>query len=517
MKKTLIFLSIIALGSIASPPRLASAAIKDDDTTWWSVSEMIEFARRVDTEREEYCHGDIDCERDYLFNMQEQDAKYRALENFLQGQIWLTSINPSKETIKVLFFDEDMMQKNLGITEKLSLNHVYYGWFDSWSGQIYNYNHEQFTNGSMEGIHTIYDGSAEINGENWIPAWQEVELSAAGSNLAANTSGVIGYAAFADSFNAQGQIDYSSCLKANDYEEGEECKLMFSADKWVAYYPPRAEIELDESSPQEGISGNTESGTNTGSDELSGSGSSLDIESDNNTNTGEGDSNNHTGDDSGTAHADSSSDNTNHGTEGGEGGSAWTHGDEGSDEGSGSSSNSNTPEQAQEPTDSETVNSGPGVVSAPSDHANTTITVPSIQASSAPNPINNQVINNYIQAPQPLTGHQNAQIASTTYPYRASNNNRSNVVRATKNSQSKTNTIKPTSQSENNASKSQKSSVESSQEPVINLPSAGELKNNCERIVNFPWWLMVLLVIGDLLVLWFVWPTKKEGKMSRQM
>lgn len=242
----LLFLSILIFGLLFSPGKPAQAAIQAENTTWWSVEEMIEFSRQVDAEREELCRGDQACEEDFYLSMHEKGDKYSALLNFLSSRVWLTSINPATETIKVFYFDEDMMLGNMGIEEHADLTHLYFGWFDDWSGQIYNYNYDQFTDGTMPGLHTMYVGDASEYGAGWIPTREEVELSVAGSDLIRNTSGKIDYAAFADPyFNAQGYFDVSSCLNAPDYTEGTECKLMISSDRWVSYFPPRDEIRLE--------------------------------------------------------------------------------------------------------------------------------------------------------------------------------------------------------------------------------------------------------------------------------
>ncbi len=245
MKKiSILFLPILVFGLVLSPQKSAHAAIQAENTTWWSVEEMVEFSHQVDKEKEDLCHDDQVCKENFYLSMYEKGGKYSALLNFLETRVWLTSINPAKETIKIFYFDEDNMMKQMGIEEKADLTHLYFGWFDDWSGQIYNYNYEQFMDGSISGLHTMYVGDEAENGAGWIPAWEEVELSVAGSDLIQNTSGKIDYAAFSGPyFNAQGYFDISNCLNAPDYREGMECKLMISGDQWASYFPPRNETE----------------------------------------------------------------------------------------------------------------------------------------------------------------------------------------------------------------------------------------------------------------------------------
>ena len=206
---------------------------------------MLEFYKEVEAEKDTKCGDNQDCRTEFNYTMVEKGPKYSALNNFLEGQTWVTSINPAEETIKVLIFDDDMMFRHIGIEEKLTFEHFYVGWFENWQNQIYNYDHERFTNGSVAGVHTVYDSyTDDIN--NLVP-WQEVELRAEGSNLVDNISGKLGYAAYADRFNAVGAIDYSNCLTASDYSYGTECNMMISGDQWISYFPPREQInESDE-------------------------------------------------------------------------------------------------------------------------------------------------------------------------------------------------------------------------------------------------------------------------------
>ena len=216
--------------------------IEDKGTTWWSVQELLKFYPEVEAEKDVECGDNQDCRMEFGWSMIERGPKYSALNNLLEGQFWVTSINPSTETVKVLFFDEDMMLRHMGIEEKLEIEHLYLGWFDEWKGQIYNYDHDGFTNGSVSGSHPLYDSTVEDI--NAIVPWEEVELSVAGGNLIENTTGKLDYAIYAkyNMFNAQGHFDYSSCLRALDYQDGMECQMMVSGDQWVSYFPPRESI-----------------------------------------------------------------------------------------------------------------------------------------------------------------------------------------------------------------------------------------------------------------------------------
>ena len=242
-KLPLLILTLTISTLAATVPKPASAAVWYDNTTWWSVEEMLDFYQQVEQEKADLCGSDKACIEEFNMTMIEKGQKYSALDNLIQGQFWITSINPKAETIKVLFFDQDRMLAHMGIDRKIALQSFYLAWFDNWEGQIYNFYRPQFISGEIEGLHTVYDSIAESLDTAHFPAWQEVEISVPGSGLLLNTSGKLDHAIFGtNGFNSMGYTDYSDCINASDYEEGVECKLMISGDKWMAFFPPRAEI-----------------------------------------------------------------------------------------------------------------------------------------------------------------------------------------------------------------------------------------------------------------------------------
>lgn len=260
-----VLLSAGALGGVPCTAPLTYAdthpvapmtVLEENGTTWWSVEELLNFNQEVEAEKEAECGDNQDCRMEFGWSMIERGPKYSALNNLLEGQFWVTSVNPAAETVKVLFYDDDMMLRHMGIEEKLEIEHLYLGWFDEWRGQIYNYDHDGFTNGTTPGSHPLYDSTTE--GVDVIVPWQESELSVVGGGLIYNTTGKLDYALYAkyNMFNAQGHFDYSSCLSAPDYQEGMECQMMISGDQWISYFPPREQInepEITNNEPEDPI------------------------------------------------------------------------------------------------------------------------------------------------------------------------------------------------------------------------------------------------------------------------
>ena len=242
-KFPLLILTLTISTLAATVSNQAFAAVQYDGTAWWSVAEMLDFYNRVEQEKVTLCGDDAGCTQEFNMTMVERGNKYSALNNLIEGQFWITSINPKEETVKILFFDEDRMLAHMGIKEEIRLNSFYLAWFDEWRGQIYNFYRPQFISGEIEGLHTVYDSVAEGLDVAHLPAWQEIEIPVPGSDLLLNTSGKLDHAIFGTrGFNSMGYTNYSDCINASDYEEGAECKLMISGDKWMKFFPPRAEI-----------------------------------------------------------------------------------------------------------------------------------------------------------------------------------------------------------------------------------------------------------------------------------
>lgn len=249
-------LSLIA--GAFSPLGVSAHYLDKKGRSWYTVSELLDYKEEVDMETEQKCGDDTYCKEElYFFRMESEDLKYQALSQLIQQQFVLTAVNPGAETIKVLFFGEDAMLKTMGISEKLTLSELYIGWFDYEIERIFNYGSypDQLLTDTMPGAHLIYGRrGTELYGE-WtdegpgegIMADQEVEIYVPGAELVSNTSGRIAYAAFAEPyFNAMGTFDYSSCLLEEDYTEGAECQLMFSAEESSRYFPSRETVLLAE-------------------------------------------------------------------------------------------------------------------------------------------------------------------------------------------------------------------------------------------------------------------------------
>ena len=214
------------------------ATMERDGATWWSVEELIEVYKEAEAERETICGETLNnCYAEQYFRMVGQEPKYKALERLLSMQLSITSINPTKETIKVFFYDKPMTWLMSGIKDNTTLGSLHLYWSENtYEGAARS--RAALTDGEKEQKHEVYNEKTEKKGENLFSPREEVELSmSAGANLVDNKSGILRIEAAGASYGATGTRDYSGCLNSSDYREGMECKLYSSQSKGLAYFP----------------------------------------------------------------------------------------------------------------------------------------------------------------------------------------------------------------------------------------------------------------------------------------
>lgn len=244
-KKIPLLISTLIASSVFSPIGVTSAVVQDKGTTWWSVLELLDYYPEAEAERVATCGDDFECNMNFEFDNLENSDKYRALNSLLNSQLRITSINPETETIKVLFFDDDMMLRHMGIEEKLELENLYIGWTESWLGHGYYHNFDAPFDDSMPGVHQLFN--SEVEDITSIIPWQETELPMLDSNISNNTTGVLYFTIYAkdNMFNAQGSVSYANCLSSPDYQEGMECKMYVSGSQGVSYFPTREPVATE--------------------------------------------------------------------------------------------------------------------------------------------------------------------------------------------------------------------------------------------------------------------------------
>ena len=241
----------------------ASAMYREQNATWWTVPELLEFKEQVEREEFETCGNNQGCKEELFFShLESEETRYQALDMMLQSRFVITSINPGQEKIKVIYFDEEPMLKRMGIEEHDPLNHIFMAWFDQENHAITNYSYQYtYQNQFPDDIHLIYIGDKESYSGTGFPANQEFELPIEVTGLSDNHLASIKVATFANQYNSMGQANYLSCTREYDYNAEVGCQIMYSAEQGSRYFPPRETTEAeipDGSSPltQSSLEGN---------------------------------------------------------------------------------------------------------------------------------------------------------------------------------------------------------------------------------------------------------------------
>ena len=248
-KTPILILILISLLLCASGATLSSAVHAEETLKWWSVNEMLSYKKQVDEETDAICHGDQECELSlYYERIESNDETYMALDSFMGSSFIVSSINPSKNSISLVFQAEDPMLKRMGINKLRNLTEAYLFWLDDGmigpakdTVDIYNYSETVKSQVFTPGVHALLSKNTEIDGENWLPTDTEIEYSALSDDLNANQEGIIYF-----TVNASGSIiglkDYSDCIHSPNYEDGMECRLMFNSQGSYAYIPIAPEL-----------------------------------------------------------------------------------------------------------------------------------------------------------------------------------------------------------------------------------------------------------------------------------
>jgi hypothetical protein len=227
------------------------------------VPELLALKAEVETEREELCHGDFDCEEEFRWNLWERGAKYQALEMFDSMSFMATNINLERETITLRYAPyEDPFLRHLGITQEPDeIGEAYMFWLED--GMIdptvntsYNTIYvNQIIDGNIDnGLHVVMAKNQISDGENWLPIGEEIEFSIAGSNLASSQRGIIFDKIISDNPDhiiSMGVINYQGCIDSPDYQPGMDCRLMFDSLYGPTYLPVEPEEPEELQEPQE--------------------------------------------------------------------------------------------------------------------------------------------------------------------------------------------------------------------------------------------------------------------------
>lgn len=248
-QKILILFAVLAGGVVLLSAPASAKEIKNG-IEYWTVSEMREFMLETEAEFNTICGNDGHCKRDLLYERAETNGQYRALESFEMEKLILSSVNPTAETIKLYYQNEDkMLSYMLGRQRTSSIEDLYMLWVEEWLGNPFQ-NGSWLTYGERypyflgdaatveSASHLMIDEDKNRNGADWFTPNVEREYSVAGSGISNNTVQMFYYSLLeANGGRTNGVKDYRSCFDNTDYQQGIECRYLFGSDGVSRYFP----------------------------------------------------------------------------------------------------------------------------------------------------------------------------------------------------------------------------------------------------------------------------------------
>lgn len=256
---------------ICLPTLLGTADVFATDTggeesmRYWMVEQMMELNDQVEYEKEQRCSGDKACERNFYNEIRMSDSpEYSALDMFNNFRIIVSRINPTTESLHLLYHDTDAMMRQFGEVERQVLNEFHLVWLDSYMPDpmsdfsYLNNGHPLFVdeiheNNLSNGVHLVMTKSVANNGQDWISPNQEVEFDIEPNVLISNTTNKLYYAAKIGIWQTHNYFDYSGCLNSPNYSSGMECRYVFYEDGTRGYLP----FSVEKPEVTEGISTST--------------------------------------------------------------------------------------------------------------------------------------------------------------------------------------------------------------------------------------------------------------------
>lgn len=239
-KKIPLLISTLTAISVGSG-LLSSAAFATSSgasKNYWTVAELLAAKPIIDSTKDDFCGNNWDCREGV-------SQAYRGLGNRAGGEVELesirvavTSVNPSNGTVKIAYFGESLEHRTW-TAKRFNLTELYAFWIDAdQSSQIPQATWTNIRNDvEVPGTHILISKNLANSSSGWFPEGQEVTFTVGDiSNIPRNELYV--YANSEDGINTYGPTNFSSCINSPNYQEGMECRLVYSNDiKWFEFIP----------------------------------------------------------------------------------------------------------------------------------------------------------------------------------------------------------------------------------------------------------------------------------------
>ncbi len=230
-KKHLLLISTLILfgANFALNSWPASAVIEKDGKNYWTIEEMEALSANFEQEISATCGDDFMCRDEFNMSLWERGEDYRAMSSFESMPLHITAVNPSKGTLRVIYYDQEKNMEHMGMYGNYPLLDLFVVRFDN-GYYTTNASHAQMLRSGniAPEVHPVLNETEIKNGPNWLIPNTEQEFAFEDATISDNIQNSL-YIYYETALSAYGNIvDYSSCVASDEYHDGMECRLFFS-------------------------------------------------------------------------------------------------------------------------------------------------------------------------------------------------------------------------------------------------------------------------------------------------
>ena len=255
------------LGLAASAPTYAT-----EEDTYWSIPEALEALPELEAAKTELCGLNWGCREGLNQAYRSLGGKIGAAAGMIDRKFIVTSINPSNDTVKVIYFDEDLDESTWNV-EHYNLTELELFWTDvdsvnpAYNGSYYFIYGEALASGdTSSGAHSIISEDEARNGAGWFTPKQEILYHV--SDLSLMPKSEMHFFLTTEHGSMLSTVDFSECTNSDEYHFGMECRVMLDdRDQWPRYVPydPASAADVGDDAADDGAaaSGSDTSGEGT--------------------------------------------------------------------------------------------------------------------------------------------------------------------------------------------------------------------------------------------------------------
>ena len=243
-KKLIIFTAL--MGPIVAITPANAAMMADDGQELWTIEELIAFHDEDELDRTEQCAYVPSVSCDYLLyhdrlNAEMGEGHYYAADLFNTQRFLITSINPSNNTVRIIFHDYSWMKRWYSILhEEDSLTEFYLIWseadINSTGDALFLYPFNETKEILGDKMHVVYALDSLEEYES-LPKNEEIEIFVPDLELSENNTGYLYSLMIGDRTFWTEVHDYSACLNSEKYQLGMNCRLLINGMPDYVYMP----------------------------------------------------------------------------------------------------------------------------------------------------------------------------------------------------------------------------------------------------------------------------------------